>query len=434
MARVSRKPASPSIAVWADSPDEERAGRSRIWPPAHQCRVLGRPVQRGRRRPGRRHAADAPSDRQPDAVPAAARARPCAAPGKTVCTVLDFVGHHRKEFRFDRRLRALLGGSRKEIEGQVKGGLPVPARRLPHGAGPRGPARSSSRNIREAVPCAGRRRSRSCDAGRAEHAVTLPASSSRPAWSSRTSTPATETGPTSVRPPAFRSAARPRGVAPARAFGRLLHVDDEERINCVPGSASRASAAGQHHCPTRATTAKDARRLDLADQASARPTLSTTRCGCSGPTRRSEPSSCELFEVLAGQRRSRHTPVASHPTCRSWFTPATRGSRSSPRSASANSAKVAPWQSGVYWAEEAASRPVRLHPRQDQRPVLPHHPLPRLRHQPRPHPLGEPVRHARRRRNRPALPAPRGAGLVGHALRPLRSDDGRSGSSARRRM
>jgi superfamily II DNA or RNA helicase len=26
--------------------------------------------------------------------------------GKTVCTVLDFVGHHRKEFRFDRRDRA----------------------------------------------------------------------------------------------------------------------------------------------------------------------------------------------------------------------------------------------------------------------------------------------------------------------------------------
>jgi superfamily II DNA or RNA helicase/HKD family nuclease len=44
--------------------------------------------------------------------------------GKTVCTVLDFVGQHRKEFRFDRRLRALLGGNRKEVAAQVERGFP----------------------------------------------------------------------------------------------------------------------------------------------------------------------------------------------------------------------------------------------------------------------------------------------------------------------
>jgi superfamily II DNA or RNA helicase len=44
--------------------------------------------------------------------------------GKTVCTVLDFVGHHRKEFRFDRRFRALLGGTRKEVEHQVAADFP----------------------------------------------------------------------------------------------------------------------------------------------------------------------------------------------------------------------------------------------------------------------------------------------------------------------
>src|SRR5690606_28924262 len=32
------------------------------------------------------------------------------AEGKAICTVLDLVGHHRKEFRYDRRFRALLGG------------------------------------------------------------------------------------------------------------------------------------------------------------------------------------------------------------------------------------------------------------------------------------------------------------------------------------
>ena len=45
-------------------------------------------------------------------------------PSKTACTVLDFIGHHRSEFRFDRRLRALLGGSRSEVATEVEQGFP----------------------------------------------------------------------------------------------------------------------------------------------------------------------------------------------------------------------------------------------------------------------------------------------------------------------
>jgi hypothetical protein len=44
--------------------------------------------------------------------------------GKAVCTVLDFVGQHRKEFRYDRRFQALLGGSRAHVERQIKDGFP----------------------------------------------------------------------------------------------------------------------------------------------------------------------------------------------------------------------------------------------------------------------------------------------------------------------
>lgn len=44
--------------------------------------------------------------------------------GKTVCTVLDFVGQHRAEFRFDRRFRALLGGSHADLLKQVEAGFP----------------------------------------------------------------------------------------------------------------------------------------------------------------------------------------------------------------------------------------------------------------------------------------------------------------------
>ena len=43
---------------------------------------------------------------------------------KTICTILDFVGHHRKEFRYENRFKALVGGTRKELERNVQLGFP----------------------------------------------------------------------------------------------------------------------------------------------------------------------------------------------------------------------------------------------------------------------------------------------------------------------
>lgn len=43
---------------------------------------------------------------------------------KAVLTVLDFVGHHRKEFRFDQRLRALTGQTRRGLERDIERGFP----------------------------------------------------------------------------------------------------------------------------------------------------------------------------------------------------------------------------------------------------------------------------------------------------------------------
>jgi superfamily II DNA or RNA helicase len=45
--------------------------------------------------------------------------------GKSSCVVLDFVGRHHTEFRLDRRFRALLGGSRKELREHVERGFPL---------------------------------------------------------------------------------------------------------------------------------------------------------------------------------------------------------------------------------------------------------------------------------------------------------------------
>jgi hypothetical protein len=44
--------------------------------------------------------------------------------GKAVLTALDFVGHHRKEFRFDQRYRALTGVTRRGLARQVEQGFP----------------------------------------------------------------------------------------------------------------------------------------------------------------------------------------------------------------------------------------------------------------------------------------------------------------------
>lgn len=44
--------------------------------------------------------------------------------GKALCTVLDFVGQHHQKFSYSARLRALLGGNRKQLMEQVEQGFP----------------------------------------------------------------------------------------------------------------------------------------------------------------------------------------------------------------------------------------------------------------------------------------------------------------------
>ena len=73
------------------------------------------------------------------------------APGKTLCTVLDFVATHRREFRFDLRYRALLGGTRRQLEDAVASGFPY----LPAGCHielDRVSSESVLRSLREAIP------------------------------------------------------------------------------------------------------------------------------------------------------------------------------------------------------------------------------------------------------------------------------------------
>jgi len=125
MARVFQSAGLPSVAIWADSPADERhaaladldAGRISV---LFSVDLFNEGVDLPR--------VDTllflrPTDSPTLFLQQLGRGLR-KAPGKSICTVLDFVGRHRVEFRFDRRFRALLGGSRKELEHQIEGGFP----------------------------------------------------------------------------------------------------------------------------------------------------------------------------------------------------------------------------------------------------------------------------------------------------------------------
>ena len=152
MARVFQDAGIPSVAVWGDSPESDRRAalsdlaarrvnvvfsvdlfNEGVDIPVVDTLLMLRPTdsptlflqQLGR---GLRRAKD-----------------------KTSCTVLDFVGQHRSEFRFDRRFRALLGGSRKDVISQIENRFPF----LPAGCHLELDRMASEiilRNIRAAVP------------------------------------------------------------------------------------------------------------------------------------------------------------------------------------------------------------------------------------------------------------------------------------------
>ena len=72
-------------------------------------------------------------------------------PGKSCLTVLDFIGQAHRNFRFDLRYRALLGGSRDQLKQQIEAGFPF----LPAGCSLQLDRVSSERvlsNLRESLP------------------------------------------------------------------------------------------------------------------------------------------------------------------------------------------------------------------------------------------------------------------------------------------
>lgn len=151
---------------------------------------------------------------------------------KSFCTVLDFIGTHRREFRFDRRYRALLGGTRREIEKAVQQGFPF----LPAGCHMNLDARASEtvlRSLRDAIPsrwpsrveelrvlhnaCPNVTLSQFLE----ESGLDLPdVYDGNRGWSDLCDAAGVPTAPRGEHEAALR-----------KALGRLLHIDDDERIS-----------------------------------------------------------------------------------------------------------------------------------------------------------------------------------------------------------
>ncbi|MGK3971479.1 DUF3427 domain-containing protein [Sorangium sp. So ce118] len=361
MARVFREAGIAATAVWGDSPDGERRAalvglgareinvvfsvdlfNEGIDVPAVDTLILLRPTdsatlflqQLGR---GLRRSA-----------------------GKTVCTVLDFVGHHRREFRFDRRFGALLGGSRTEIAQQIEDGFPF----LPAGCHMELDPKASElvlENIRQAVPSGWtakveelRRMARGGDVSLARFLEETGLEIEDVYFGQRSWSELRENAGLPLL------GAGPHEKALRRACGRLLHVDDFVRI--VGYRRLLASEA----CPDPGAMSERERRLlrmlvaTVADRAIEKANTLAEACALVWAHPQVRAELVEVLGLLGARVDHVHRALATHPDVP--LEVHARYSRIEILAAfgvgvggggGGGGAKVAPWQTGVYWAKDA---------------------------------------------------------------------------------
>lgn len=153
------------------------------------------------------------------------------AEGKSICTVIDFVGHHHKEFKIYRRFAAILGGTRKQLAEQIAAGFPF----LPSGCHMEldpVAAQAVLDNIRQSLPSTWRAKTAELlRVAESDPRVTLKnfldhsgleledIYGSKRCWSDLLQAGGLATHPDGPHEAALRL-----------ALGRLLHVDDSTRI------------------------------------------------------------------------------------------------------------------------------------------------------------------------------------------------------------
>ncbi len=269
--------------------------------------------------------------------------------GKALCTVLDFVGNHRREFRFDRRLRALLGGSRRDVERQVANDFPF----LPAGCHMElDPVARDIvlRSIREAIPSDWKaRREELRSLGDVSLAKYLEETgleledvyANNHSWSELRREVGLST-----------STAGPQERPLLRAVGRLLHIDDRERLDTYRSLVERDTA------PV-ATSLGDRERRFARMLIGSLTTLKTSAALDEGlaelwnhPQARAE--LLELLDILPERVDHLHTPLGIPDVPLAVHA---RYTRTEILAAFDTGAGVRPttWQSGVWWDENSRS-------------------------------------------------------------------------------
>jgi len=274
--------------------------------------------------------------------------------GKSVCTVLDFVGQHRKEFQFYRRFGALLEGNRKQVEKQIEKGFPF----LPSGCHMQLDTVATTtvlENIRQSLPSTWSAKARELNRiAETNSEITLKrfleasglgledVYSANHCWSDLLEAGAVPTLPNGPEERALR-----------RALGRLLHLDDEIRIQQYRNFAQAIQP------PTISSLALSARLLFhmLA-------TVLTESVGTAGVTLDDAASLIwkhpqvlaelgELMDVLAVRVDHVQAPLTSYPDVPLYVHARYTRREILAAFGDGETLKVADWREGVRWLPHA---------------------------------------------------------------------------------
>ncbi len=271
---------------------------------------------------------------------------------KSLCTVLDFVGQHRGEFRMHRRFGALLGGTRKRLEQQIEDGFPF----LPSGCHMQLDAVAAQlvlENIRQSIPRTWRARAEELQrVAEADPRVTLKnflgqtgleledIYSSNRCWSDLLEAGGIQTLP-----------AGPEEGALRRALGRLLHIDDALRIEHYRTFAQSPTAPRMGEVRTRRLFHMLASALTESVLKGDETLEDAAALLWAHPQVLAELG--QLLDVLADRIEHVHKPLSTHPDV-----PLNVHARYTRREtlaafANGNRLKLPEWREGVRWLPEA---------------------------------------------------------------------------------
>jgi hypothetical protein len=276
--------------------------------------------------------------------------------GKTVCTVLDFVGHHRKEFRFDRRFRALLGGSRKDLEKQITEGFPF----LPAGCHvemDRVVTALVLENIRAAIPSRWPEKVEELRVvARGDDSITLQRFLEETGLELEDVYTGRKTF-SDLRADAGLSVSvsGPNEEVLRQACGRLLHIDDFVRIDTYRRLLSEGQPPDLASLSLRERLLARMLVASVADRAISKATSLKDACEIVWAHPQVRAELLDLIEVLATRVDHVQQALVTHPDVPLQVH--ARYSRIEILAAFGigEDAKVAPWQTGVYWAREAGA-------------------------------------------------------------------------------